>query len=469
VVLDDLPTQLIFPIAVWFWLVRSKACSSTSRSKVNDDAVDVAEIRLSASSACSPACSGAAKTKAIHTTRDRRSRRDLLKRWNANLKTPVWIAKRYDVGMALADITAAGVRRALAEFDELGRDAFLAKYGFKKARGYFLADGGNLYDSKAIAGAAHGLSGPERAPLLPGGFSGGEQTVAVRLEALGFRIARPSSGTGDPALRNRRNPKWADPELLLALDLYLREGILDEKDPRVVELSALLNRLQIHTDRPDAAVFRNANGVALKLANFAALDPSYRRKGMDRGGRRDAEIWELYSSDSSALHEAVDRIRAGSVAPGEPSAQGVRTVSAVPVEARNVATYPVEHVARTAAAERMEQQLVLDLRDYLQSHGHRIVRHKYGIDGGNLYCDMFDETDAVLVEAKGDVTRELVRMAIGQLLDYSRFYPTRPRLAVLLPRRPSDDTMQYLGSVGATLVYRNAESAWDYVGSWSKP
>jgi len=60
--------------------------------------------------------------------------------------------------MSLADMTAEGVRRALTEFDQLGRNAFLAKYKLGKAREYFLVDGGKRYDSKAIAGAGHGYS-----------------------------------------------------------------------------------------------------------------------------------------------------------------------------------------------------------------------------------------------------------------------------------------------------------------------
>ena len=89
---------------------------------------------------------------------------------------------------------------------------------------------------------------------------------------------------------SRRNPPWAFDELVLALDLYLREGQLDDSHARVVELSQLLNHLPIHTIRPDLERFRNPNGVALKLANFAALDPNYPGVGMTRGGKRDAEV-----------------------------------------------------------------------------------------------------------------------------------------------------------------------------------
>jgi len=55
--------------------------------------------------------------------------------------------------IGLSDLTQNSVFQALAEFDELGRDAFLNRYKFGKARGYFVVHNGQRYDSKAIAGA----------------------------------------------------------------------------------------------------------------------------------------------------------------------------------------------------------------------------------------------------------------------------------------------------------------------------
>ena len=99
--------------------------------------------------------------------------------------------------MALPDLTSQdAVLRALAEFDTLGRDAFLAKYGFRRARGYFLVQDGRSYDSKAIAGAAHGYQHPELGPLNAAEFSGGNATVRARLEALGFTVVVTEPTTG---------------------------------------------------------------------------------------------------------------------------------------------------------------------------------------------------------------------------------------------------------------------------------
>jgi hypothetical protein len=99
----------------------------------------------------------------------------------------------------LSDLTdASAVERALNEFDELGRDSFLAKYGFGKARNYFVVRDGRRYDSKAIVGAAHGFQHPDRGTLRNDEFSGGEDSVKRTLERLGFvvePIASAPTGT----------------------------------------------------------------------------------------------------------------------------------------------------------------------------------------------------------------------------------------------------------------------------------
>jgi putative restriction endonuclease len=84
--------------------------------------------------------------------------------------------------------SSEAVRAAIAEFDRVGRDSFLSKYRFGRARRYFLEYGGRRYDSKAIAGAAYGYQFPSRGPLRRGGFRGGERTVQRKLEEMGFTI-----------------------------------------------------------------------------------------------------------------------------------------------------------------------------------------------------------------------------------------------------------------------------------------
>ncbi len=68
--------------------------------------------------------------------------------------------------MALSDLTRQAVLAAIAEFDDLGRDEFLKRCGFGRARGYCLEHDGKTYDSKAISGAIYGHVGAESAPLV---------------------------------------------------------------------------------------------------------------------------------------------------------------------------------------------------------------------------------------------------------------------------------------------------------------
>ncbi|GAA3040768.1 hypothetical protein GCM10010464_00400 [Pseudonocardia yunnanensis] len=74
-------------------------------------------------------------------------------------------------------------------------------------------------------------------------------------------------------------------------------------------------------------------------------------------------------------------------------------------------------------AERREATLVGRYRDYLQSQGHQVSRLRVLPPGESrpLYSDLWDETTGELVEAKGTVTRDHLRQAVGQLLDYGRF------------------------------------------------
>jgi hypothetical protein len=108
-------------------------------------------------------------------------------------------------------LTADAVLKAIAQFDTLGRDAFLKKYGFREAREYFLLHEGKQYDSKAIVGAAFGFL-PQRSPLSPEEFSGGHATVQQILEGLGFKLVVQGE-----AGQERRPRRWA---LVASPDIY---------------------------------------------------------------------------------------------------------------------------------------------------------------------------------------------------------------------------------------------------------
>jgi hypothetical protein len=93
--------------------------------------------------------------------------------------------------MAWNDVTSsAAVLKAIQEYDRLGREEFLEKYGYGPAREYYIEYEGRFYDSKAILGVAHGYQFPQQGPLDSRHWSGGKSTVERLLSKLGFSIVR---------------------------------------------------------------------------------------------------------------------------------------------------------------------------------------------------------------------------------------------------------------------------------------
>ena len=245
--------------------------------------------------------------------------------------------------VTLGDVTRTGVLEAVAEFDRVGRDAFLKSAGFGRARAYYLEHDGRLYDSKAITGYAHGVSTGTR--LGPGDFSGGDKTVAQRLEALGFTVL------------NVANPAWTRDEIILACELVEANGWrqVDANDPRVGALSELLQSPAIHPfpRNPD---FRNPAGVAFKTYNIASTHPDYR--GPQSNGNRldklDKEVLDDFLADPAGMHAMAARVRELLAAPdadgiGLPDLDPIDT-PAGKVASRSAPTSAMSVIRSSAAA-----------------------------------------------------------------------------------------------------------------------
>ena len=80
---------------------------------------------------------------------------------------------------------------------------------------------------------------------------------------------------------------WTRDELILAINLYckLPFGRLHKFNPEIIKLANLIGR--------------TPSSVALKLVNFASLDPSLRARGIEgaaNASKLDGEIWsEFYN------------------------------------------------------------------------------------------------------------------------------------------------------------------------------
>jgi 5-methylcytosine-specific restriction protein A len=195
-------------------------------------------------------------------------------------------------------ITRDAVLKTIAEHDQLGRDAFLAKYGFGEARSYLLVHDGRQYDSKAIAGVAHKWD--QGSPLRPDEFSGGKDHAAAWLKRAGFQV------------KAVKNPDWARDEIILACHLVMKNRWkgLDAGDSRVIELSELLQLLPIHAEADRNEKFRNPNGVARKTFDIATRHPDYRGKPTN-GGALDIEVLHEFLARPEEMTEAAQLIRQG--------------------------------------------------------------------------------------------------------------------------------------------------------------
>jgi 5-methylcytosine-specific restriction protein A len=208
--------------------------------------------------------------------------------------------------MALSDITRSNVLSALKEFDDLGRESFLTKYGFGGALAYYLIHEGQKYDSKAIAGVAHRYARPDLGSLANTDFSGGDKQVGELLRPLGFDVTKEAP--------KRRNPAWSRDELILALDYYqthLGEAH-DPGKPEIIALSAEINAIAKMLGAATSDTLRNPNGVSMKLLNFRAHDPAYTargRAGLSRGNRLEGELWGEFSTDIARLARVAANIR----------------------------------------------------------------------------------------------------------------------------------------------------------------
>jgi hypothetical protein len=152
--------------------------------------------------------------------------------------------------------------------------------------------------------------------------------------------------------------------------------------------------------------------------------------------------------------------------PLEPAAsvqiEEVPILDEIPIEDQNVASAAVAGATEPHDAEFRERALVIRYANYLRERGIRAVRYRIELAGGagDLFCDLWDARRRNLIEAKGEITRDSIRMAIGQLADYGRFLEP-DRSAVLLPERPSRDLEDLLTHVEIGMVWETSDGRFE--------
>lgn len=107
-----------------------------------------------------------------------------------------------------------------------------------------------------------------------------------------------------------KNPKWSYNELILALELYIKfkPNPPSKNSTEIGQLSTILRLNALADGIKINKIFRNKNGVAMKLQNFRRFDPLFKGTGLRAGGNLEFEIWNKYK-DPKKLKKIAQKIR----------------------------------------------------------------------------------------------------------------------------------------------------------------
>ena len=216
------------------------------------------------------------------------------------------------------------------------------------------------------------------------------------------------------------------------------------------------------TDGRALRVFRGARGTVLYEGEFELDDaePFQRTDAHETGNGPRREV-------------IVFRLRPMDVEPPEPTSKLNKFLTDpvrvdVPLEQQETEKAYVSPGREPFEIERREQKLVLALESHLVAQGHEVNRQRFRPPGEArpIITDLFDVTTGTLVEAKGTVERNAVRMAIGQLSDYRRFFAAGEleHVAALFPTEPRVDLADLLVEQGIVVIYQTGKGFEDSTG-----
>jgi len=458
----------------------------------------------------------------------------------------------------MADLTRltdrSAVVSAINECRQIGRKAFLEKYRFGNARSYFVIDGGDVFDSKAIVGAAYQYQ--TGMPLDSERFSGGLSGAIPALRRLGFRIERTNDWVGAVTARDihaeitefqqigrsayllaygggeankffiNHNGEQIDAKAILVCAMRRATGYQTithnevESTEKGVAQPLIALGFDVNVDWPftpgqtttrkmvhDKVGGNRQKGITAIDGSKDVLifsDPvSGREYGYDRfeGFREDGSFW--YTGEGTVGDQSIDqygnktliesdlnqtRLRlfmtqgvnatyVGEVVLGDPPFEWKRAPDKEGNE-RDIAVFHLVPVTRitppntavpapqpatawTPPADsnytvsgtivngrnvsRQEMKLQGRYGTWLQDQGNTVLRRPVLVPstGVQVFPDLYNATTKTVVEAKKSASREYVREAIGQVLDYKNLLALEGEeginAAILLPGLPEPD------------------------------
>lgn len=143
-----------------------------------------------------------------------------------------------------------------------------------------------------------------------------QRNRAVQALLARFFAGQPAddllAAVGLPAPSGTARLNWVWDELVLACDLLVQNDWheLPAEDPRVVELSALLQRLPLHPVGRRGPTFRSPSSVRRKMADIATQHPDNRRR-QTNGNKLDKEVLTAFIEQREEMHLRAEELRSG--------------------------------------------------------------------------------------------------------------------------------------------------------------
>lgn len=211
-------------------------------------------------------------------------------------------------------------------------------------------------------------------------------------------------------------------------------------------------------------------GVVTRVKKVYALDPhdgpTLHEIGVNPASTRRRGHLRL----NQRQYERAERLITGSSSPS-PEPLASPPAEFIPIEEMHVEGYDLSPPSARRTATRREQQLVLDYVSHLRrtdmtAPADSIGRYRIPVRDGtsSIYGDLFNASRNQLIEAKADISRDSIRMAIGQLADYAYHLNTGLRRAVLLPEPPEPELRALLHNEGMAVVWRDGDTFADDAG-----
>lgn len=130
-----------------------------------------------------------------------------------------------------------------------------------------------------------------------------------------------------------------------------------------------------------------------------------------------------------------------------------KTIIETEIPQSGIFSYTVKTGRQVSQARKIEAKLIRQYHEWLVGKGRSLSSLKYN----SFQCDCWEVERENLIEAKASVSRENIRMAVGQLFDYAyqgKEKCENPHMAILLPEKPDLSNFEWLVPLTISFIWQ---------------